>query len=72
MDRLAFNAAAAITEQRLGRQSVINELTNVSTVGFKRSYESATQAIKVTGGAPAARAPSVAAPAVLRKSRRLR
>lgn len=49
MDRLAFNAAAAITEQRLGRQSVINELTNVSTVGFKRSYESATQAIKVTG-----------------------
>jgi len=49
MDRLAFNAAAAITEQRLGRQSVINELANVSTVGFKRSYESATQAIKVTG-----------------------
>lgn len=49
MDRLAFNAAAAITEQRLGRQSVINELSNVSTTGFKRSYESATQAIKVTG-----------------------
>lgn len=49
MDRLAFNAAAAITEQRLGRQSVINELANVSTTGFKRSYESATQAIKVTG-----------------------
>ncbi len=49
MDRLAFNAAAAITEQRLGRQSVINEVANVSTAGFKRSYESATQAIKVTG-----------------------
>ncbi|MFM8574796.1 MAG: flagellar hook-basal body complex protein [Limnohabitans sp.] len=55
MDRLAFNAAAAITEQRLGRQSVINELANVSTTGFKRSYESATQAIKVTGAGLASR-----------------
>lgn len=55
MDRLAFNAAAAITEQRLGRQSVINELTNVATVGFKRSYESATQAIKVAGPGMASR-----------------
>lgn len=49
MDRLAFNAAAAINEQRVTRQMTVNELTNVSTVGFKRSYEAATRAIKVDG-----------------------
>ncbi len=49
MDRLAFNAAAAINEQRISRQMTANELANVSTVGFKRSYEAATRAIKVEG-----------------------
>ena len=39
MDRLAFNAVAAINEQRIARQMVTNELANVSTVGFKRSFE---------------------------------
>ena len=49
MDRLAFNAAAAINEQRLARQMITHELANVSTVGFKRSYEVAMSAIKVEG-----------------------
>ena len=49
MDRLAFNAAAAVNEQRVSRQMTANELANVSTVGFKRSFEAATRAIKVTG-----------------------
>ncbi|MDO9279949.1 MAG: flagellar basal body rod C-terminal domain-containing protein [Polaromonas sp.] len=49
MDRLAFNAAAAINEQRLSRQMTTNELANVTTVGFKRSYEVAMRAINVEG-----------------------
>lgn len=49
MDRLAFNAAAAINEQRLSRQMTTNELANVSTVGFKRSYEVAMRSVKVDG-----------------------
>lgn len=49
MDRLAFNAAAAVNEQRVSRQMTVNELANTSTVGFKRSYEAATRAIKVSG-----------------------
>jgi flagellar basal-body rod protein FlgF len=49
MDRLAFNAAAAIDEQRLSRQMTTNELANVTTIGFKRSYEVAMRAIKVEG-----------------------
>ena len=49
MDRLAFNAAAAINEQRLTRQMTVNELANVTTIGFKRSYEVAMNAIKVDG-----------------------
>lgn len=49
MDRLAFNAAAAINEQRLTRQVAVNELANVSTPGFKRSYEGAMMAITAEG-----------------------
>jgi flagellar basal-body rod protein FlgF len=49
MDRLAFNAAAAINEQRLSRQMTTNELANVTTIGFKRSYEVAMRAINVEG-----------------------
>lgn len=49
MDRLAFNAAAAINEQRLTRQATVNELANVSTPGFKRSYEGALKAITAEG-----------------------
>jgi flagellar basal-body rod protein FlgF len=49
MDRLAFNAAVAIGEQRLSRQMTTNELANVTTIGFKRSYEVAMKAIKAGG-----------------------
>ena len=49
MDRLAFTAAAAITEQTLGRQHMVNELANMSTVGFKRSYDMAMQSITAEG-----------------------
>ncbi len=49
MDRLAFNAAAAINEQRLARQMITHELANVVTVGFKTSFEVAMSAIKVEG-----------------------
>jgi flagellar basal-body rod protein FlgF len=55
MDRLAFNAAAAINEQRLSRQMITHELANVSTVGFKRSYEVSMAAIKVEGSGFATR-----------------
>ena len=49
MDRLAFNAAAAINEMRVGRQMTTNELANVATPGFKRSFESAMMTLKVQG-----------------------
>ena len=49
MDRLAFNAVVAINEQRVARQMTTNELANVSTPGFKRSFEAALQAVKVAG-----------------------
>jgi flagellar basal-body rod protein FlgF len=49
MDRLAFNAVANINEQRLARQMTTNELANVSTPGFKRSFEAAMFSIKVEG-----------------------
>ncbi len=49
MDRLAFNAAAAINEQRMSRQMTTHELSNVTTVGFKRSYEVAMRAVKIEG-----------------------
>lgn len=49
MDRLAFNAVAYINEQRVARQMTTNELANVSTPGFKRSFEAALLPIKVEG-----------------------
>ena len=49
MDRLAFNAVAAITSQQLARQSAVNDLANLSTPGFKRSFESATRAVMADG-----------------------
>ena len=49
MDRLAFNSVAAINEQRTARQMTTNELANVSTPGFKRSFEAALRTIKVEG-----------------------
>ena len=49
MDRLAFNAVANINEQRVARQMTTNELANVSTPGFKRSFEAAMRPIQVEG-----------------------
>lgn len=49
MDRLAFNAAAFINESRVSRQMTMSELANVSTPGFKRSYEGALRTVKAEG-----------------------
>ena len=39
MDRLSFNAMAAIDEDRLIRQQLSNDIANVTTVGFKQTFE---------------------------------
>ena len=49
MDRLAFTSMASINERRLLREQLNNELANVSTVGFKKSYENAMVAVKAAG-----------------------
>ena len=49
MDRMAFNAAVAMNEQTLGRQMAVNELANVTTTGFKRSFEAAMRTVAVEG-----------------------
>lgn len=49
MDRLAFNASAAIAESRTAQHMVNNELANVSTPGFKRSFESAMVSVTAVG-----------------------
>jgi len=55
MDRLAFNASAAIAESRTAQHMVNNELANVSTPGFKRSFESAMQSVTAVGAGFASR-----------------
>ncbi len=49
MDRMAFNAAVAMNEHTLGRQMSVNELANVTTTGFKRSFEAAMRTVAVDG-----------------------
>ncbi len=49
MDRLAFNAMASINEERLVRQQLTNDLANVSTVGFKKTYEATLQPQQAVG-----------------------
>jgi flagellar basal-body rod protein FlgF len=49
MDRLAFNASAAKAESRTAQHMVNNELANVSTPGFKRSFESAMVSVTAVG-----------------------
>ncbi len=49
MDRLVFTSQSAITELAVERQALVNELANVSTVGFKRSFDVALRSIKVEG-----------------------
>jgi len=49
MDRLVFTANATIKEMAAARQVLVNELANVSTIGFKSSYDVALQSVKVNG-----------------------
>ncbi|MFM6993003.1 MAG: flagellar basal body rod C-terminal domain-containing protein [Rhodoferax sp.] len=49
MDRMAFNAAVAMSEQTLSRQMSVNEMANATTTGFKRSYEAAMRSVAVEG-----------------------
>ena len=50
MDRLIFTANATIQEMSNARQVLVNELANVSTVGFKGSFDVALKSIKADGG----------------------
>ncbi|MDG1307798.1 MAG: flagellar basal body rod C-terminal domain-containing protein [Porticoccaceae bacterium] len=47
MDRLAFTSLAAVQSQAEIRAQITNALANVSTVGFKESYEVATETVKI-------------------------
>lgn len=49
MDKLIFNPVATMNEQALVRQGLVNELANVSTIGFKRSFDAALQSVKAVG-----------------------
>ena len=49
MDKLVFTALNTLSAQRFERQSIANELANLSTVGFKKSYETALETVKVSG-----------------------
>jgi flagellar basal-body rod protein FlgF len=49
MDKLVFTSNATISEMALARQVLVNDLANVSTVGFKSSYDVALQSVKVQG-----------------------
>jgi len=49
MDRLVFTSNATIKEHSVARQVLVNDLANVSTVGFKSSYDVALQSVKVQG-----------------------
>ena len=49
MDRLVFTSNATNKEQATARQVLVNDLSNVSTLGFKSSYDVALQSVKVEG-----------------------
>ena len=49
MDRLVFTSNATNKEQATARQVLVNDLANVSTLGFKSSYDVALQSVKVEG-----------------------
>jgi len=49
MDRLAFTSLKSVNEERIRREMLTNELANVASVGFKRSYEAATLTVKAQG-----------------------
>lgn len=49
MDRLIFTSNATIKEMANARQVLVNELANVSTNGFKSSYDVALRSVKADG-----------------------
>lgn len=49
MDKLAYTALNAVNEKRVARHMLTNELANVSTTGFKKSFDVALQAVKTEG-----------------------
>ena len=49
MDRLAFTSLKSVTEERVRREMLTNELANITSVGFKRSFESTMRTVKAEG-----------------------
>ena len=49
MDKLAYTALSAMQSQAVTRAAITNELANVSTVGFKKSFQIASSAVKIDG-----------------------
>ena len=49
MDRLAFTALTGSSEANHPRQQLSNELANLSTIGFKRSFTNAMKSLKIEG-----------------------
>ena len=49
MDRLGFNSVATFDEDRLARQNITNNVANVNTTAFKKSFDVALKAFKADG-----------------------
>lgn len=49
MDRFAFTSLAAINEMALKRQALVNDVANVSTTGFKTSFEASMASVRADG-----------------------
>ncbi len=49
MDKLAYTALSAMQSQGTVRAAITNALANVSTVGFKDSFQIASSAVKIEG-----------------------
>lgn len=49
MDRLAFTALGSITNQDAARAQITNNLANISTVGFKESFDLASKSVDIQG-----------------------
>lgn len=49
MDRLAFTSLAAVQSASQIRAQITHDMANVSTVGFKESYQVAARAVKIDG-----------------------
>lgn len=46
MDKLIYNPLATVREQAVVRQALVHEMSNVSTTGFKRSFQSVLKSVK--------------------------